>query len=137
MVWAINHTGALPNFPLPDGIVIYEPVSLDMETPYPLPGEKVTLPLPENIHVQVRVTTSHLNPNGDYSWRGHLDGQGDNYPATMTFGQRAVFATVTTPQGSYALETINGRGWVYKNPAEIELSQPGAEDFMEIPEKRN
>ncbi|MGM8228536.1 hypothetical protein ACSV5M_18290 [Cellvibrio sp. ARAG 10.3] len=132
-LWKINDTGALPVFPLPERIVVYEPVSLDMELPYPLPGDTIALPLPEAESAYATVATHHISPNGDYSWRGHLDGHGDDYPVVMTYGHRSVFATITTPQGSYTLESINGSGWIYKNPAPAELSKPGAEDFMEIP----
>lgn len=132
-LWEINDTGALPVFPLPEGIAVYEPVTLDMEHPYPLPGDKIALPLPETESAHLTVATHHISPNGDYSWRGHLDGHGDDYPVVVTYGHRSIFATITTPQGSYTLESINGRGWIYKNPAPAELSKPGTEDFMEIP----
>jgi hypothetical protein len=39
---------------------------------------------------------------------------------------------VTTPEGSYTMESIDGSGWLYKNPAEIELSIAGAPDFLEV-----
>ena len=133
-LWQINDTDALPVFPLPEGVVIYEPVSLNMDDPYPLPGDKLAIPLPEAENAQVTVTTHHISPNGDYSWRGNLDGYGDDYPIVVTYGHRSIFATITTPQGSYALESINGSGWIYKNPATTELSKPGTEDFMEIPQ---
>lgn len=120
--------------PLPDGVVIYEPVSVDMESPgYPQPGEKISFTLPGGKNLSATVTTSNENPNGDYSWRGYLDGEGTDYPVVMTYGTNSVFATITTPEGSYTLESMNGSGWVYKNPAEFELSEPGKNDYLEIP----
>ena len=80
-----------------------------------------------------RYIQSLENPNGDYSWRGYLDGYGTDYPVVMTYGANSVFATVTTPKGSYTLVSVSGSGWIYKNPSEFELSQPGVEDHMEIP----
>ena len=53
----------------------------------------------------------------------------------MTYGADAVFASITTPQGSYSLESVNGSGWIYKNPAEVELTQPGKNDYLEVPEE--
>lgn len=120
--------------PLPNGVTIYEPVSVNMDSPvYPLPGEQMTLPMPGGENLVVNVESSNENPNGDYSWRGHLDGQGTDYPVVMTYGGNSVFATVTTPKGSYTLESVNGSGWIYKNPAEVELSQPGKNDYLEVP----
>lgn len=45
------------------------------------------------------------------------------------------FATITTPKGAYSLEAREGSGWVYKNPAEVELTQPGKNDYLEVPEE--
>lgn len=122
------------SMPLPDGVVVYEPVSIDMDSPaYPAPGEKVSVTLPGGDNWVVNVESSNENPNGDYSWRGHLEGQGTDYPVVMTYGATSVFATVTTPKGSYTLESVNGSGWIYKNPSEFELSEPGKNDYLEVP----
>lgn len=123
-----------PSIPLPDGVVTYEPVSVDLDSPaFPGVGERLSLSLPGGDEVVATVESSHENPNGDYSWRGHLEGHGDEYPVVMTYGANSVFATITTPQGSYTLESVNGSGWVYKNPSEFELSAPGKNDYLEIP----
>ncbi len=134
--WQIDDR-ALPDFPLPTGVMIYEAVILEADSAiHPQPGERLQLPLPEGWTVQVTVGSAHTSPNGDYSWHGYVDGYGDDYPVVMTYGQRSVFATVTTPQGSYGLESVNGSGWVYKHPAAEELSLPGVEDHMDIPGTR-
>ncbi len=125
---------ATPAMPLPDAVSIYEPVAVDMETlVYPEPGQQTSVTLPGGERLQVNVKLGTTNPNGDYTWRGHLDGHGDEYPVVMTYGGNSVFATVTTPTGSYTLESVNGSGWIYKNPSEFELSNPGVNDFLEIP----
>lgn len=131
--WQIGDTFTDSAFSLHD-VIEYAAITIDMEKPYyPQPGEQLDLHLPGDLSVRVNVRSSHPNPNGDYSWRGYLDGYGNEYPIVMTYGQNSVFATVTTPQGSYTLESINGRGWIYKNPSEFELSEPGATDYLEIP----
>jgi hypothetical protein len=133
--WRVGDaTVATPQIPLPAGVSVYEPVSLDMENPeYPEPGEQLTVVMPGGDRLGVNVETNITNPNGDYTWRGHLDGHGDEYPVVMTYGGNSVFATVTTPKGSYTLISVNGSGWIYKNPSEFELSHPGANDYLEIP----
>lgn len=131
--WKISHDNPT-SMPLPDGVVAYEPVAVDMESPaYPEPGQQISLGLPGGETVSATVRSSNENPNGDYSWRGYLDGHGTDYPVVMTYGAKSVFATITTPKGSYTLESINGSGWVYKNPSEFELSEPGKNDYLEIP----
>lgn len=123
-----------PTMSLPESISVYAPVSVNMDSPsFPEPGQQLGLTLPGGERLQVNVESSNTNPNGDYSWRGHLDGHGDEYPVVMTYGGNSVFATITTPKGSYTLESVNGSGWVYKNPSEFELSQPGTNDYLEIP----
>jgi hypothetical protein len=130
-------TVATPTMPLPGGVSVYEPVSVDMDNPaYPQAGQHTSVTMPGGERLQVNIETSTTNPNGDYTWRGHLDGHGDEYPVVMTYGGNSVFATVTTPNGSYTLESVNGSGWIYKNPSEFELSNPGANDFLEIPHGR-
>lgn len=133
--WRIADASApSPSMPLPGGVVTYEPVAVDMENPvYPEAGQQTAVTLPGGEQLRVNVKSNTDNPNGDYSWRGHLDGYGDEYPVVMTYGGNSVFATVTTPNGSYSLESVNGSGWIYKNPSEFELSHPGANDFLEIP----
>jgi hypothetical protein len=131
-----DSTAATPPMPVPNGVSVYEPVSVDMDNPvFPEAGQQTTLTLPGGERLKVNVKTSTTNPNGDYTWRGHLDGYGaDEYPVVMTYGGSSVFATVTTPSGSYTLESIKGSGWIYKNPSEFELSTPGARDYLEIPQ---
>jgi len=133
--WSMGDaTTAIPTMRIPEGVSVYEPVSVDMENPaYPAPGERLSLAMPGGEHLQVNIETSSTNPNGDYTWRGHLDGYGDEYPVVMTYGGNSVFATVTTPKGSYTLESVNGSGWIYKNPSEFELSNPGTKDYLDIP----
>lgn len=135
--WQLANSDAV-SMPVPKGVAIYEPVSVDMDSPaYPSPGEQVNLPLPGGTSLNATVRTSNENPNGDYSWRGYLDGYGTDYPVVMTYGANSVFATITTPQGSYTLESVNGSGWVYKNPSEFELSEPGKNDYLEVPHTHN
>lgn len=131
-----DSTAATPSIPVPNGVSLYEPVSVDMDNPvFPEAGQQTTLTLPGGERLKVNVKTSTTNPNGDYTWRGHLDGYGaDEYPVVMTYGGSSVFATVTTPSGSYTLESIKGSGWIYKNPSEFELSAPGARDYLEVPQ---
>ena len=125
---------ATPIMPLPESVAVYEPVAVDMDNPaYPEAGQQTSVTLPGGERLQVNVASSNTNPNGDYTWRGHLDGYGSEYPVVMTYGGNSVFATVTTPKGSYTLESVNGSGWVYKNPSEFELSHPGSNDYLEIP----
>lgn len=122
-----------PSIPLNERISDYAIVELPQKLiVFPVAGEQISLPLLHGKSYAAMVeSVSHL-PNGDYSWSGHLQGYGTDYPVVMTYGEHSVFATITTPEGSYTMESVNGLGWLYKNPAEIELSHPNAKDFLEI-----
>lgn len=98
-------------------------------------GEQISMPLLQGKNYVASVESVSNLSNGDYSWSGHLEGYGTDYPVVMTYGEHSAFATITTPEGSYTMESVDGLGWLYKNPAEIELSHPAAKDFLEIDEK--
>jgi hypothetical protein len=135
-LWQIGRddSGRDPSLPLADGVVLYTPVSLPsaLNIP-PLAGTTINLPLLDGEMLAANVESVTTHENGDVSWSGHLDGFGDSYPVVMTYGEHLVVATITTPAGSYTLESVDGLGWLYKNPSEFELSAAGAHDFLEVP----
>lgn len=122
-----------PSIPLSEKVSDFAIVVLP-QTPaaFPAVGEQISLPMLHGKKLVANVESATKLPNGDYTWSGHLEGYGTDYPVVMTYGEHSIFATITTPEGSYTMESINGLGWLYKNPSEIELSHPGAKDFLEI-----
>lgn len=133
--WQVdNHRAPTPSIPLNERIVDYTVVEITANpAAYPQVGEEVVLPMLDGEKVVVNVESSVVNPNGDYTWRGHLQGHGDSYPVVMTYGATSVMATITTPAGSYSMSTVKGLGWLYKNPAEVELVDALQNDFLEPP----
>lgn len=133
--WQVdNHRAPTPSIPLNEKITDYAIVEIDqIPAAYPQVGEEVVLPMLDGEKVVVAVESSVINPNGDYTWRGHLQGHGDSYPVVMTYGATSVMATITTPAGSYNMTTVKGLGWLYKNPAEVQLVDSLQNDFLEPP----
>ncbi len=133
--WQIdNRRAPTPSITLNEKIVDYAVVEIEQNpAAYPQVGEEVVLPMLNGEKVVATVETSVVNPNGDYTWRGHLQGHGDAYPIVMTYGSTSVMATITTPAGSYSMTTVKGLGWLYKNPAEVELVDNLRNDFLEPP----
>ena len=122
-----------PKITLSEKISAYAIVELEQHpATFPAVGEQIQLPMLNGQKVIANVQSITTSPNGDYTWSGHLEGYGDDYPVVMTYGEHSIFATITTPEGSYTMESLDGLGWLYKNPAEIELSNPGAKDFLEV-----
>lgn len=79
-------------------------------------GDSVTLPLPDGSTLEARVTRVELQRGGERNWQGEIRVDGDSYPVNFTVGKQATFGFIGTPQGSYSVETLGGKGWVYKNP---------------------
>lgn len=79
-------------------------------------GDSVALPLPDGSTLQARVTKVELQRGGERNWQGEIRVDGDSYPVNFTVGKQATFGFIGTPQGSYSVETLGGKGWVYKNP---------------------
>ncbi len=93
-------------------------------------GDRVDLSLPGDHSYAVIVEKTQRLANGDTHWQGHLESFADQYPVSFTAGKGSVFATITTPNGSYTLEAVNGNGWVYLNPEISKLSRAGSADFL-------
>jgi hypothetical protein len=126
---------AIPKIPLSEKISDYAIVQLEQHpAQFPGVGEQIQLPMLNGQSVVANVQSTTTNPNGDFTWSGHLQGYGDDYPVVMTYGEHSIFATITTPEGSYTMESLDGLGWLYKNPAEIQLSNPGVKDFLDVNE---
>ena len=131
---AASNKSGTPTIPLSEHVRVYKIVEVESQPEsYPLIGQQINFPLFDDRTVNARVETIEVLPNGDYAVRGHIGEQGDDYPFAMTYGAKSVFASVTTPEGSYSMEALNGLGWLYKNPSEVELSLPGSNDYLEPP----
>lgn len=132
--WSIESSSEVnPSFDINEKVSEKEAITFDTRSVTESQvGDRVTFSLPGDQQYAVVVEKTQTHRNGDSSWQGHLEGYGNRYPATFTAGDKSGFATVTTPNGSYSLESVNGSGWVYKNPEEAELTQPGVEDYLNI-----
>ena len=113
--------------------ITFHPESVEQVTV----GTQVQFSLPEGDHFSATVEKVKISNNGNRSWSGHLDGFGKSYPVVFTSGNNSGFATITTPNGSYSIESINGSGWIYKNPMVRHLTKPGVNDFLLIDDYRH
>lgn len=135
--WTFNSgdSGVTPTLTLNPKVKVYSAVTVDPHPDHlPVEGEQIVLPMLNGKSIKVNVESAESNDNGDYIWSGHLDGHNNDYPIVMTYGENTTFATITTPDGSYSLEAVKGVGWLYKNPAEAELTAQGKNDYL-IPDE--
>ncbi|WP_211829781.1 hypothetical protein [Kistimonas asteriae] len=106
---------------LPEEVTDRTAINLDAdELDVVATGDSVSFTLPGNHHYDAVIEKTTYNGNGDKTLTGYLAGtqspDGGTYPVIITQGESTSFATITSPYGSYSMETINGQGWIYKNP---------------------
>ncbi|WP_163833588.1 hypothetical protein [Spartinivicinus ruber] len=139
-VWETNYTTDAESLPLDKRITEKQSVQVDNE---PLEnkqvGNKLSFDLPGGYQVAATINQVTHSQTGATILSGHLDGHGDRYPVVVTSGTNSSFATITTPQGSYSMEAVEGKGIVYKNIPVEQLNGPGGVDNIEpgSPEQPN
>jgi hypothetical protein len=117
MIWtAAGDEGDLPtlalNADIPHAEVVHLPEPQALEK---VPGDRLSVPLIGGRMLAVTVEEAARLPSGDYTWRGYVDGEGDDFPVIFTVGKNSAFATITSWEGSYTMESIDGVGWLYRN----------------------
>ena len=125
---------AKPSIELNERVSIFQAVKVARPEVLAVVGDQISFPMFSGSSVVVDVQSVKNYPDGGFGWSGHLQGFGDDYPVVVTYGERSAFATITTPEGSFTMESTDGLGWLYKNPSEFELSTHGSTDVLEIPE---
>ena len=76
-------------------------------------GDKVSLPYMGEGEYEATITSKTLHKNGSVSVSGDIIDSGNKYSVVLTEGKNMSFGTVTTPNGSFEIETKNGQGYVY------------------------
>lgn len=136
--WTLSApTTDIADFYLDGSIKNYEPVTLarhDTANRVSV-GDNLVIPLPEGLSVEVSVVKSSENSMGGYTWQGYLKGHNDDYPVIFTEGATSSFATITTPTGSYTMESVNGLGWIYQNPSMDSLNPQNFSDQLELADR--
>lgn len=74
-------------------------------------GKKILLDLPIG---QYRVNHDDFvdDGNGAMTWMGYLEDEGKGYRVFLSQGEAGIIGNITTPDGSYELETVNGRTYL-------------------------
>ena len=130
--WTVITDTQAISLTLPPQIETYAAIAVQPQSQQDLfPGKQTQFVLPGEGEVSVTIAEVSPLKSGGYRWTGHLTEYGDQYPAVSTSGKTSAFAMITTPLGSYSMESVNGLGWIYKNPSEQQLSTPGHIDGIE------
>lgn len=76
-------------------------------------GDKVTLPYMGTGEYEAEISSKTTHANGSVSVTGNLLDGTNQYSVVLTEGKNTTFGTVTTPDGSFEIETKDGQGYVY------------------------
>jgi hypothetical protein len=76
-------------------------------------GDTVALPYMGNGEFEAQITKKTEHKNGSVTVSGNLLDTGNQYSVVLTEGKNMSFGTVTTPNGSFEIETKDGQGYVY------------------------
>lgn len=130
-LWELGEeTTHAPPFPIPDVVGKRFSVRLFREQLAQVEvGLSVPIEIPGLGTFHALVQHREISTDGDRSWRGHIESGGNRYPVVYTQGNRATFATIGTPDGTYALEALDDGGQLFKDNR-FDLGPPGGLDYL-------
>jgi len=106
------------NFPSKEGIKPVIAIELPKNSIAKLNvGDTVALPYMGNGEFEAKITKKSKHKNGSVTVSGNLIDTGNQYSVVLTEGKNMSFGTITTPNGSFEIETKNGQGYVYSTDA--------------------
>lgn len=91
-----------------------------------VPGDQIQLPVLDGSEYTIDIEKVN-DDKKNVNIRGRVEAQGESYLATITQGEKRTFATISTPNGTYDLRLVNGKGWVYESDqlnAHIDTTKP-------------
>ena len=102
------------NFPSKEGIKPIIAIELPKNSIAKLNiGDTVALPYMGDGEFEAKITQKSEHKNGSVTVTGNLIDTGNQYSVVLTEGKNMSFGTVTTPNGSFEIETKDGQGYVY------------------------
>ena len=95
-------------------------------------GDVVEVPLLGSSNYRVKITERKVNPSGSVSVSGNLV-EDNKYSATFTEGKNSAYASITTPDGAYEVESVGGKGYIYSvSDVERKRVNPNGTDVLTV-----
>lgn len=98
-------------------------------------GDSIAMPLPGIGDVEGTVVWINQAENGDRGVGAVIDSDDDAYSATLTFGDRALFGQISTPEGRFHVEGMGGAAAVFADDLELALVDTSVTDERIPPEE--
>jgi hypothetical protein len=106
------------NFPTKEGITPVIAVEVLKNSVSNLEvGDTISLPYMGSGEYEATITSKKTHKNGSVSVSGNLKDSDNKYSVVLTEGKSMSFGTITTPNGSFEIETKDGKGYVYSTDA--------------------
>ena len=88
----------------------------------------------DGVDYDIHITHVTKNSDGSISTTGTYEDEGITYTTTITQSENVSFATLSTPQGTYEIETSNAVGYVYKaNTIRKQIQKTKGTDVIILP----
>lgn len=135
-VWELDDESSyLFDYPVGDYRPTRHGLRLDPDRIYALEvGDAFAIPLPGLGDVEATVSWVNQAENGDRGIGAVIDGSDDEYALTLTLGERALFAQVSTAEGRFLVEGVGGSAAVFRDDLEQVLVDPNQTDERIPPE---
>jgi len=95
-------------------------------------GDTIKLPNVGQVEYTAKITKRVEHNNGSVSVAGNLiSDENAKYSVTLTEGKTTSYASITTPEGAFEVETIDGVGYIYSvKDIEDKYIDSNKEDFL-------
>ncbi|CAA6806880.1 MAG: Unknown protein [uncultured Sulfurovum sp.] len=100
-------------------------------------GDVIKLPALGQVQYEAEITKVLTHKNGSTSATGNLIGdQNEKHSIILTEGKSTSYASISTPEGAFEIETIDGVGYVYSvKDIEDQYIDRSKEDILHPPHK--
>ena len=95
-------------------------------------GDRIALPYMGMGEYEAQISSKTIHKNGSVSVTGNIVGSNGDYSVVLTEGKNSMFGSITTKDGAFEIETINGKGYVYSvDEIDREWIDYGKKDTLE------
>ncbi len=122
------------DFPQKDGIEPLSAIEIKKDSISKVKiGDTITLPFVDDAKYRAKISDKIIHKDGSTSITGNLINRDKKYSVVLTQGKNSSFGSLTTPEGTYEIEVLNGKGYVYSvNDIDKKRIDYSKEDVIQV-----